>query len=42
MKECDTYLTDTWRQGRTDPMAIGALYSSSYGVMMVGFGAMMT
>ena len=30
------------RQGRTDPIAIWACYSSSYGMMMVGYGAMMT
>ena len=30
-KERDTYLTNTWRQGGTNPIAIGAHYSSSYG-----------
>ena len=30
----DTYLTNTQRQGRTNSMAIGAHYSSSYGMMM--------
>ena len=34
MKEHDSYLTNTWRQGRTDPIAIGAHDLSSYGVMM--------
>ena len=34
-KERDTYLTNTQRQGRTDPIAIGVHYSSLYGVMMV-------
>ena len=29
------YLTNTQRQGRTDPIAIGTHDSSSYGMMMV-------
>ena len=36
------YLTNTRRQGKADPIAIGAHYSSLYGVMMVWCGAMMT
>ena len=35
MKEHDTYLTNTQRQGRSDPIAIGAQDVSSYGAMMV-------
>ena len=35
IKEHDAYLTNTWRQRRTDPIAIKAHDSSSYGVMMV-------
>ena len=42
MKERDTYLTNTQRQGRTDPIVIGAHDSSSYGMMMVGYGIVMT
>ena len=34
-KECDTYLTNTWRQERSDPIAIGVQDASSYGAMTV-------
>ena len=40
--ERDTYLTNTQRQERTDPIAIGVHYSSPYGVMMRTYGTMMT
>ena len=40
-KERDTYLTNTRRQGRTNPMAIGVHDSSFYGAMMVGYGTVM-